>query len=145
MTEPIATDTPADVGPPADDGTEQPAEETPPDDADPQDGETFPREYVQKLRGQSAKYRDRAKVADTLAARLHLELVKATGKLADPSDLPFDESHIDDPDALAEAVDELLAKKPHLASRRPTGDVGQGHRGGSSEPFSLLNLLKERT
>ncbi|BBY61160.1 hypothetical protein [Mycolicibacterium sarraceniae] len=107
--------------------------------------ETFPRAYVEKLRGQNAKYRDRAKVADTYAQRLHAELVRATGRLADPSDLEFDEDHLDDPDAMAAAVDDLLAAKPHLASRRPTGDIGQGNRGGASEPFSLLGLLKERT
>jgi hypothetical protein len=40
------------------------------------------------------------------------------GQLADPTDLEFDEDHLDDPDALAAAVDDLLARKPHLASRR---------------------------
>lgn len=107
--------------------------------------ETFPRAYVEKLRGQNAKYRDRAKVADTYAQRLHAELVRATGRLADPSDLEFDENHLDDPDVLAAAVDDLLARKPHLASRKPVGDIGQGNRGGTSEPVSLLGLLKERT
>jgi len=107
--------------------------------------ETFPREYVEKLRGQTAKYRERAKTADTYAARLHSELVKSTGRLADPTDLPFDADHLDDPEALATAIDDLLATKPHLASRKPVGDIGQGHRGGSAEPFSLLGMLKERT
>lgn len=109
------------------------------------DGDTFPREYVEKLRGQNAKYRDRAKVADTYAQRLHTEMVRATGRLADPTDIPFDEGHLDDPDALVAAIDELLARKPHLASRKPVGDIGQGNRGGASQPFSLLGLLKERT
>ena len=31
------------------------------------------------------------------------------------------------PGALAAAIDDLLTRKPHLASRRPTGDVGQAH------------------
>ena len=30
------------------------------------------------------------------------------GQLADPTDLEFDEDHLDDPDALAAAVDDLL-------------------------------------
>ena len=64
--------------------------------------------------------------------------------MADPTDLPFDPEHLDDPDALAAAVDELLVRKPHLAARRPSGDIGQGNRGPVSEPFSLLGLLKER-
>ena len=37
------------------------------------------------------------------AQRLHTELVRATGKLADPTDLEFAEEHLDDPDALAAA------------------------------------------
>ena len=71
--------------------------------------ETFPREVVEKLRQENGRYRQRAQQADTLARRLHLELVRATGRLADPSDLEFDEEHLDDPDALVAAVDELLA------------------------------------
>jgi hypothetical protein len=114
-------------------------------DTPAEDPDTFPRSYVEKLRGQNARYRERGKQADLYAQRLHLELVKATGRLADPSDLEFDEDHLDDPDTLAAAVDDLLARKPHLASRKPAGDIGQGQRGAASEPFSLLGLLKERT
>jgi hypothetical protein len=40
------------------------------------------------------------------------------GQLADPTDLEFDEDHLDDPYAQAAAVDDLLARKPHLASDR---------------------------
>lgn len=112
---------------------------------DAEDTDTFPRAVVEKLRAENGKYRQRAKLADAFAEKLHHELVKATGRLADPTDLAFDESHVDDPDALAAAIDDLLARKPHLASRKPVGDIGQGQRGGSSEPFSLLNMLKERT
>lgn len=115
------------------------------DDDQDDGGDTFPRAYVEKLRKESARYRDQARAADTYAQRLHTELVRATGRLADPTDIPFDEAHIDDPDALAAAVEDLLARKPHLASRRPLGDIGQGQRGPASEPFSLLGLLKERT
>lgn len=109
------------------------------------DADTFPREVVEKLRQENGKYRQKAQRADTLAQRLHTELVCATGKLADPADLPFDESHLDDPDALVAAIDELLERKPHLASRRPVGDIGQGQRGTAPEPFSLLGFIKERT
>lgn len=116
------------------------------DQADtPNEPDTFPREVVEDLRRENAKYRQRAQRADELAKRLHTELVRATGRLADPTDLPFDETHLDDPDALATAVDALLQAKPHLASRRPVGDIGQGHRGPASGSFSLLDMLKERT
>lgn len=94
--------------------------------ADDEQAETFPREYVEKLRKEAADARVKAKRADDLAVRLHTALVAATGRLADPSDLPFDEAHLEDADALSAAVDELLARKPHLASRRPVGSIGQG-------------------
>jgi hypothetical protein len=124
------------------------AEDTSDDETTEVDGEdtaeTFPREVVEKLRRENARFRERAKAADAYATRLHTELVKATGRLADPTDLPFDADHLDDAETLAAALDDLLARKPHLASRRPTGDIGQGNRGAASEPFSLLGMLKER-
>ena len=57
------------------------------------DADTFPRSYVVKLRTENAKYWERARSADTYAERLHTELVRATGKLADPTDLEFAEEH----------------------------------------------------
>lgn len=110
-----------------------------------QDPETFPREYVEKLRTENGKYRQRAGEADSLAKRLHTELVRATGRLADPTDLPFDEDHLADADKMVAAINELLEAKPHLATRRPTGDIGQGQRGPASGGFSLLDILRERT
>lgn len=105
--------------------------------------DSFPRDYVEKLRDENAKYRQRAQRSDELAQRLHTALVEATGALQDPSDLAFDESHLDDPEALQKAVDELLAAKPHLAARRPRGDVGQGQT-GSSNTVDLAGLLRAR-
>lgn len=106
-----------------------------------EDPETFPREYVVKLRDEAAKHRTRAQRADDLAHRLHGSLVAATGRLADPTDLAFDEAHIDDADALSAAIDDLLTRKPHLGSRRPVGDVGQGVTGGDSS-VDLAGLLR---
>ncbi len=145
-------DTPEDATDPTPgDGVSQPdpiadAEEGTPESPTPEeDLDTFPREVVEKLRQENGKYRQRAQQADTLAQRLHIELVRATGRLADPTDLPFDETHLEDPEALAAAVDDLLDRKPHLASRRPSGDIGQGQRGpAGAGGFSLLGLLKER-
>lgn len=124
------------------------ADDTGGDDAEDQgddDGDSFPREVVEKLRRQNARYRDRAKTAEGYAKRLHAELVRASGRLADPSDLEFDEDHLDDPDALAAAIDDLLDRKPHLASRKPVGDIGQGARGNGSEQVGLLSILKGLT
>lgn len=126
------------------DNTPEPAEEETTEDR-PGDSDTFPREVVEDLRRENGRYRQRAQQADTLAHRLHTELVRATGRLADPADLPFNADHLEDPEALAAAVDGLLTAKPHLASRRPTGDIGQGQRGPASSAFSLLDMLKSRT
>lgn len=106
-----------------------------------EDAETFPRSYVEKLRKEAAGHRDRAKRADDLAARLHTTLVEATGRLADARDLPYEESHLDDPVALSEAIDALLADKPHLATRKPMGNIGQGVTPVSND-VSLGGILR---
>ncbi|BCI55694.1 hypothetical protein NIIDNTM18_49720 [Mycolicibacterium litorale] len=108
------------------------------------DADTFPRSYVERLRRESAGYRERAQRGDTYAQRLHTELVRATGRLADPTDLAFDETHLDDPDALVAAVDDLLTRKPHLATRRPSGDIGQGAMSGAAANVDLAALLRQR-
>jgi hypothetical protein len=108
------------------------------------DADTFPRSYVERLRRESASYRERAQRGDTFAHRLHTELVRATGRLADPTDLAFDEAHLDDPDTLSAAVDDLLARKPHLATRRPAGDIGQGAMSGATANVDLAALLRQR-
>lgn len=113
-------------------------EETP--EEDPQ---TFPREYVEKLRSEAAEHRIRAKRADDYAARLHTALVAATGRLADPDDLPYDEAHLEDAASLEQAIDDLLTRRPHLASRRVTGTVGQGATDTGSA-VDLAGLLRAR-
>lgn len=110
-------------------------------DDDQQD--SFPRSYVEKLRDENAKYRQRAQQSDDLAQRLHTALVAATGRLHDPTDIPFDEAHLDDPEALEAAIEDLVAKKPHLAARRPRGDVGQGAT-RSNSTVDLAGLLRAR-
>lgn len=106
-------------------------------------GETFDRAYVEKLRRESAGYRERARTADHFAQRLHTELVRATGRLADPTDLAFDDGHLDDPEALTAAIDDLLTRKPHLATRRPAGDIGQGAT-ASASTVDLAAILRQR-
>lgn len=114
--------------------------ETPDTDPDTEDGNSesantddagedtivYKRADLEKLRQENGKYRQRAQRGDEYAQRLHTELVRATGKLADPTDIAFNADHLDDPAKLAAAIDELLARKPHLASRRPVGEIGQG-------------------
>ena len=160
MTEQHADDQPADDaatagqtaagGPddqPADDAATagQTAAGGPDDDqpADDDDAETFPRSYVERLRRENQRYRDQAGHADDYAHRLHTELVRATGRLADPTDVAFDAEHLADADQLDAAITALLDAKPHLAARRPAGDIGQGNR-GTPGAFSLLDTLKSR-
>ncbi|MGX9296124.1 hypothetical protein [Tsukamurella paurometabola] len=110
------------------------------------DSDMFPRSYVEQLRQENGKYRqdarDAAARADDLAQRLHTAMVTATGKLADPTDLPFDATHLEDDGArLTQAIDDLLARKPHLGARRVGGDIGQGSRNGSGG-VNLLGMLR---
>lgn len=117
-------------------------DETSSDETEP---DAFDRAYVHQLRQENGKWRQRAQRADELAHRLHTALVAATGRLADPSDLPFDAEHLDDPEALTAAIDALVAGKPHLASRRPSGNIGQGALSESPATVDLAAILRQRT
>jgi len=110
---------------------------------EPEEPDTFPRSVVEKLRKENAGYREKAKKAETYARELFYARVAATGRLADADDLTFDEALLDDHDALLGAVEELVARKPHLASRKIRGDVGQGLSGGSSS-VDLAGILRSR-
>ncbi len=66
-----------------------------------------------------------------------------TGRLADRSDLPFDAGHLNDDAALDAALDDLLARRPHLAPRRVAGDVGPG-AGTPKTEVNLAGLLAGR-
>lgn len=139
MTEEKPAESDAETTEPAD-----PSTDTPEDTADGADEpDTFPRTVVEELRRENARYRTRAGQADDMATRLHLELVRATNRLADPTDLPFEERHLEDVDILDAAIDDLLARKPHLASRRPSGDIGQGAT-GQTDSVDLAGILRAR-
>lgn len=113
---------------------------------DQQEPDTFPRTYVEELRREAAGHRTRAQRADKLAEHLVRAYAETTGKLADPSDLPMSDELLDDGipnrEKVLAAVDELLARKPHLAATRPIGDVGQGARGEAAAMVSLAELLR---
>ena len=127
------------------DGTDTHTEAPEPQEGAEEQQDTFPREYVERLRREAAGHRDRAKQADELRAALWTARVAATGRLADPTDLVMpDDADPLDPEQVDAAVDELLATKPHLASRRPTGDVGQGATPVSGGSVDLAGLLRSR-
>lgn len=147
MTEPT-TETAPDAEPIEDQQTEPETEQTEEPTVEPEtEPETFPAAYVKELRDENKTRRLEAKEAtdraEDLAKRLHTALVTATGRLADPTDLPYNPEHLDAPDKLTAAVDALLAAKPHLASRRPTGSIGQGESGGGGS-VDLAALLRSR-
>lgn len=123
--------------------TPAPAEPTENEPTPEPDPDTFPRAYVEDLRKENADYRNRAKAADDLAKRLHTELVRATGKLADPTDMPFDAEHLEDPDKLTASIDQLLSAKPHLKARLIVGAVGQGES-GTTTGVDLLGIMQGR-
>lgn len=105
--------------------------------------DTFPRDYVEKLRRESAGYRERAKRVDELERRLHAALVKADGRLADPADLEFNVEHLDDADALEAAITDLVDRKPGLRARKYGGDVGAGKRGTANvKQVDLIELMR---
>lgn len=129
-------------------------------DADPtnghpgDDGETtFPRAYVQQLRDEAAKYRQRAGRADEAARRLLEATVRSAVRdhLADPSDLLtfVSESELVDGDGwpdsgkITAAAEALAASKPHLAPRRPRGDIGQG-AAPSGDTVNLAAMMRSR-
>lgn len=106
--------------------------------------DTFPRSVVEKLRKENAGYREKARKAETYARELFYARVAATGRLADADDLPFDAALLDDHDALTAAVDALVARKPHLASRTPRGDVGAGALSEDAATVDLAGILRSR-
>lgn len=106
--------------------------------------ETFTAEYVAKLRKEAADARVRAKRADELTSALWVARVAATGRLADATDLLMPEGADPmDSDALTTAVDALLEAKPHLASRKPQGGIGQGAT-GKTDTVDLAGMLRSR-
>lgn len=119
------------------DTAETPAEPVQPDPSEPF---TTTRQAITDLRDEAKGHREKAQA---LAARLHTELVRQTGRLADPTELPFDAAHIEDPDALNAAIDELLTRKPHYAARTPQGNtVGQGVKDQGPPASDWLQQLK---
>ena len=56
----------------------------------------------------------------------------------------FDEMHLDDPERLAAAIDDLLVRKPHLASRRPTVTSDKGRHSRQLPSTSLPYYGRER-
>lgn len=127
--------------------TPQDDDEDPDDEDEPGDSdETDPDEpAVARARKQAARYRrelrDVEAERDELVGALWVERVGALGVLADPEDLPLDPEALHNPERLRELADELVARKPHLRSRRIRERAGQGEGTGSGA-VSLAALLQ---
>lgn len=81
---------------------------------------------------------------EALAAQLQNALVRLDGRLADPADLPFNRAFIDDPEALDQAIADLVRRKPGLKARQVAGNIGQGKRGSAAKPApNLIEILKQ--
>ena len=132
-----------------DDSTESDDLDDDPGDDDggsPESDETDePAAPLARARRQAARYRrelrDVESERDELAAALWTERVAALGVLADPTDLPHDPDALHDPDRLRQLADELVARKPHLRSRRIRERAGQGEGEGTGT-VSLSGLLR---
>lgn len=102
---------------------------------------------VRDLRREAANYRTQLRTEQDrsrdLEQRLHAELVRSTGRLADPGDLAYDAEHLEDAEQITAAIDELLASKPHLGKRTPRGDIGQGAT-GHTPAVDLAGILRAR-
>lgn len=126
-------------------GTEQEAGESPadsPDDAS--EGDAGADDAEDREAENTDAEADELKAAnEALQVRLQEALVRIDGRLADPTDLPFDPSFIDDPEALDAAITALVKKKPGLMARQPGGNIGQGKRGAAAKPKAdLISILK---
>ena len=133
---------------PAEDDDQQPAEDDDQQPAEDDDQQTFPLPYVKRLRERSAGYRARAKTAEARVGELERELfterVRALDLLADPADLPYDSELLDDPDALAEAVQQLVRDRPHYRRRGTIDAAGTGSRdqAGAADGVSLTGIMR---
>ena len=112
--------------------------------ADEVEGGSAPADEVAALRAEAAKYRRqrselRDKV-DTLQQRLFTELVRATGLMIDPEDMPVSVELLDDPEELHQRVQQYVEKKPHLR-RRAFPQVGLHDRGQPTGP-TLADILR---
>ena len=144
--EPAEDDTTPAGTEPAEDDTTPAGTEPAEDDEGDEDGDTFPRSYVKRLRERSAGYRARAKDAEARTAELEralfTERVRALDVLADPSDLPFDAALLEDSDALRAAADDLVARRPHYRRRGIAAGTGSRDEAGSGPGVSLLGLMR---
>lgn len=114
-------------------------------------GQMSDQEKALEAARQEAADAARAEVESSYRSRLDAADVKAAAaKFADPADavlflslddLPRDAAGALEPKALAEALDEILTSKPHLAAGKPSqGSADGGSRGGGPAQLTRDDL-----
>lgn len=114
-------------------------------------GQMSEQEKALEAARQEAADAARAEVESSYRTRLDAADVKAAAaKFADPADavlflnlddLPRDATGALEPKALAEALDEILTSKPHLAAGKPSqGSADGGSRGGGPAQLTRDDL-----
>jgi hypothetical protein len=141
--------------------TEAPVVEVAPEPIDPPQSEMFAAQeppdepamfdaaYVKELREENAAHRVKAKRVDDANARLVASYVDQDGRVVADDVLPYSDDLLDehglvDRERVTAALDELLALKPYLRSRRPTNPLPQGVREDVPEEVGLFGLMTGR-
>ena len=111
------------------------------------DPDTFPAEYVRRLRAEAAEARVKAKIADTANEHLLAAYAANDGRLVDVEALALSPDLLGDDglvsrDKVAERIGELIAVKPHLASRRPTTTLPMGVQPEAPAEVGWLSVLR---
>jgi hypothetical protein len=110
-----------------------------PEAAVDEEQQTYPAKIVKDLRKENANFRERLQ---QLSRALFAERVKATGKVENPGEIPYNADILDDADAINQAVDAAIAERPYIKARKVTGDVGQGQRSKTAAPQDFSMLLR---
>lgn len=111
------------------------------------DPDTFPAEYVRRLRAEAAEARVKAKIADTANEHLLAAYAANDGRLVDVEALALDDTLIGDDGLVdrakvSERIGELIAAKPHLASRKPTTPLPMGVQPEAPAEVGWLSVLR---
>ena len=123
-----------------DDEREEETQEDPP--AEEESPEEDPRDA--RLAELETALANAAAQIDGLSQGLFAAQVAATGRLVDPSGLPYSADLVNNAEALDAAITALLLASPHLGRIVVEGDVDQDARDEVEPPApNLLSILKE--
>ena len=122
---------------------EREEEESPPEEAPEEEA---PEEDLrdQRIAELEAALASAATQIESLSQGLFYSQVAATGRLVDPSGLPYDAALVNNAEAMDAAITALLLASPWLGKIVVEGDVDQDARDEVTPPApNLLGILKE--